>query len=250
MSEVVITAGGTREKIDDVRYIGNFSGGRFGHAIASIYAKYTDNDVLFIAPNDVVQRYGVPEGVEHRAFSSASELRERLMEVDSASTVYHSAAVADYTPIFHEGKISSDQDELVLHLKRTPKIIAELRDYFGKDTKLVGFKLLSSATKRQLFLAAAKQMDSNDLDFCIANDIQDIRPNPYGPEWTRGIDTGPLRTVYLMGEGQFNSKHDLGWQELQGNTHMVGAKVVSLVEGLWNVEHSAEEDSTAIRWGV
>lgn len=248
MGEVIITAGGTREKIDDVRYIGNFSGGRLGHAIATIYAKYTDNDVLFIAPKETIERFGKPDGVTHESFSSAQELREKLLGISAVNTVIHSAAVADYTPVFHEGKISSDQDELVIHLKRTPKIISELRDHFGESTKLVGFKLLSGATKKELFLAAARQIDDNRLDFCIANNIGDIRPNPYGPHWTNNIDTGPIRTVHIMGDGVSGGKHFDG-REVYGNTYMVGAEVVSIVEHESEISWKAVEDITTMEWG-
>lgn len=175
MSEVVITAGGTREKIDDVRYVGNCSSGRIGHEIAKRYAELPDYRVTLIAPNETMRRYGEIEGVRHESFVSARDLRESLLGIKTADVVYHSAAVADYTPVFHAGKIRSDQDELVVRMRRVPKILADLREHFGEQATIVGFKLLSNVWDYDLEHAAKEQIDACGLDFCVANDLNDVR---------------------------------------------------------------------------
>lgn len=175
MSEIVITAGGTREKIDDVRYVGNCSSGRLGHEIAKRYAELPDHRVTLIAPNETMRRYGEIEGVRHEPFVTARDLRESLLGVKAADVVYHSAAVADYTPVFQAGKIPSDQDELVVRMRRVPKILADLREHFGKQTTIVGFKLLSNAWDYDLERAAKEQIDACGIDFCVANDLNDVR---------------------------------------------------------------------------
>lgn len=178
MSErVVITAGGTREKIDDVRYVGNFSAGRLGHAIASIYGKWTDMDVTLLAPQSTIDRFGLPDHVEHESFMGTRDLHEKLLGIEAADIVFHSAAVSDYSPVPVEGKIRSDQDELVVRMQRNPKIISELRDHFGDEAKLIGFKLLSGADDGDLYFEALKQIKENKLDVCVANDLQRISDN-------------------------------------------------------------------------
>lgn len=184
MSEIVITAGGTREKIDDVRYISNFSSGKLGHAIARIYAEEKEqtyirtgafqSPVKFLAPQSTIDRFGEIKGVKHIPFESTRDLRARLLGIHVADTVIHSAAVADYIPEYVYGKIRSDKEELNLRLQRAPKILAELRDHFGPDATLVGFKLLSDVYETTLRQAAEKQIVDNDLDYCIANDLQKI----------------------------------------------------------------------------
>ena len=176
MKEVVITAGGTREKIDDVRYVGNFSSGRLGHKIAEVYAGYDDTNVTLIAPDETIERFGLPDGVVHESFVSSRDLREKLLGIKAADVVVHLAAVADYIPDFRPGKISSENEDLTITMKRAPKIISELRGHFGDDTTLVGFKLLSGAQQYyHLSDAAQQQIRDNDLDLCVANDLSDVR---------------------------------------------------------------------------
>lgn len=172
--EVLITAGGTRESVDDVRYLGNFSGGRFGHALAGAYANL-GHSVLLLAPNIVVERFGLPNGVEHQDFTSADSLRTRILAVPAARLILHAAAVADYTPKRVEGKISSDGDEIVMHLHRVPKILPDLREHFGESSEIVGFKLLSGVTEPELIDTAVKQIATSRTDKCIANDLQELK---------------------------------------------------------------------------
>ena len=171
--DVVITAGGTREKIDDVRYVGNFSGGRLGHGVAKAYAEL-GYKVLLLAPNTVIDRYGLPDGVEHQAFNSTESLKQGLLSLKGVRLVLQAAAVSDYMPEITEGKISSDQEELVIKLKRTPKILPLLRDHFGSEASIVGFKLLSGVSEQELINAALKQIATCQTNACVANDLQDI----------------------------------------------------------------------------
>lgn len=192
MKEVVVTAGGTREKIDDVRYVGNFSSGRLGHAIAEVAAKSPDTHVTFIAPQSTVDRFGLSDTITHESFITSSDLRKKLLGIKVADIVFHSAAVADFIPEYTQGKISSSPDsllwadrnghldkpyapkDLTVRMTHNPKILSELREQFGAETTLVGFKLLSEATAKQLEDEAHKQICYNDVDFCVANDLQKI----------------------------------------------------------------------------
>lgn len=171
--EIVVTAGGTRENIDDVRYIGNFSSGHLGIGMADTYARL-GYSVLLLAPTDSVERFGLPEGVAHQAFTSATSLQERLYEISKPELVVHAAAVSDYTPEKFSGKLSSDEDELVVRLRRNPKILHGLRDHFGETTKIVGFKLLSGVSEATLVQTALRQIAQSRTNMCIANDLQDI----------------------------------------------------------------------------
>lgn len=171
--DVIVTAGGTRENIDDVRYIGNFSGGRLGHALAATYADL-GHRVLLLAPNMVVEHFGLPPGVDQETFTSAASLQDRLLGKSGARLILHAAAVADYSPDRLEGKVSSDEEELIIHLKRTPKILPDLRDHFGDATNIVGFKLLSGVSEEALIAAATQQIATSRTNLCIANDLQEL----------------------------------------------------------------------------
>lgn len=204
--DVVITSGGTCEKIDDVRYISNFSSGRLGHELASAYSQL-GHQVLLLAPLSVIDRFGTIDLVDHRSFTSAEDLRKELLAIPSARLVLHAAAVSDYTPEKVQGKISSDQEELIIHLKRNPKILAELRQHFGQSAKIVGFKLLSGVTEAELIKAAVNQINTNDTDLCIANDLQEIK------------DGRRVHIVQPSGD----------YQSLQGSTSYVARELASKI---------------------
>lgn len=213
MSEVVITAGGTREKIDDVRYIGNFSSGRLGHAVARAFAEQKAHErlltgalqspVKLLAPKNTIDRFGDIDGVEHIPFESTRDLRARLLGIHAADIVIHSAAVADYIPEYVYGKIRSDKSELNLRLQRAPKILAELREHFGPDATLVGFKLLSGVHRNILSQAAQQQIEDNNLDYCIANDLHKITKESRTVnvvQKAKDFRVGGVQVGYIVGE--------------------------------------------------
>lgn len=239
MSEVVITAGGTREKIDDVRYIGNFSTGRLGHRIAEVYGKWTSDNITLIAPQATIDRFGLPENVRHEPFVTSQELREKLLGIVAADVVIHSAAVSDYIPDFTQGKIKSDEDELVVTMRRNPKILSDLRDHFGNETKLVGFKLLSGATEGELYEAGLRQIRENKLDYCVANDLQKITRQNREVHIIQKPD-GPVRN-----DVQGSAYHR--WHSYNGDTNMVGERIVRRLSHV--VDAKIRSQPYEVEWG-
>lgn len=185
---VLITAGGTREPIDDVRYVGNFSAGSFGVAIANAFANRIDaqctwapspgdSSVTLLAPKETVERFTTHPFVKHEKYTDIKSLGRLLLENETRpDIVVHAAAVADFSPVPSKGKISSDQDELTVTMKRNPKLLAGLRRAYGPQPYLVGFKLLSDVSKDELVEVGTNQLLDNNLDLTAANDLQDIRP--------------------------------------------------------------------------
>lgn len=204
--DVIITAGGTREPIDDVRYVGNFSGGKLGHTLAETYAEL-GHHVLLLAPTSVVERFGRIPHVQHESFCSAADLEKKLLSAPCAQLVLHAAAVADYTPVRAEGKISSDKQELVIRMKRTGKILPKLREHFGPDTTIAGFKLLSGVAEDELIDVAARQIETCQTDLCIANDLQEI---------------GSTRRLHIVSP-------DGSYQTVQGSTEDVAIEIAQHV---------------------
>ena len=123
-------------------------------------------------------------------------------------------AVADFEPAPSFGKLSSDAETLVLHCRRTPKVIRSVRDW-APSIYLVGFKLLSRADPNELIRVAELACRNNRADLTVANDLQNLAqagtPSTWsGPvsaprrsarvtTWPRGWSTaswpGPLRPV-------------------------------------------------------
>lgn len=168
---VLLTAGGTREPIDDVRVVANSSTGRLGAYLADAFAEAGHEVCLLRGLTAASASAG---SVRTQVFGSSVELWGLMeRELSTAQIVLHAAAVADYVPLRASGKIPSDAEELVLRMVRAPKLIDRLRER-APDAVLVGFKLTSGAdTERQVHLARALLQRAR-LDLVLANDASAI----------------------------------------------------------------------------
>ncbi|MBI4613632.1 MAG: NUDIX domain-containing protein [Planctomycetes bacterium] len=173
----LVTAGGTREPIDDVRVIANRSRGLFGAAIARALADRGVETTL-LASLELLRNPGALDGrlrlAGFDAFADLAGEIERLTGEAVPDIVFMAAAVSDYSPVPQEGKISSRPLEITLQLVRNPKLIATLRDQCGDGTFLVGFKLLSRVSRDALVQAALSQARANRLDLVVANDLAEL----------------------------------------------------------------------------
>lgn len=175
---ILITAGGTKEPIDDVRYLTNFSSGALGRGFAAAAAA-KGHRVVVLAPKEFPRLTGgLPPGVEHRPFTSTADLFQKIKDAAGESAwdiVIHSAAVSDYTPrAVADGKISSSREELSIHLVKTPKLIRSFRGLFGDEAFLVGFKLLSGVPAEERQRIALRQIQDCRTDLCVENDLSEI----------------------------------------------------------------------------
>jgi 8-oxo-dGTP pyrophosphatase MutT (NUDIX family) len=173
----VVTAGGTEEPIDDVRSVSNGSTGRFGAAIASALAARGVDVTVLGSERMLASRDGQLPGVRTLAFRSHADLDAVMDDVlrEPPDLWFMAAAVADYAPDRAQGKIRSDKDQLVVDMKRTPKLLARLRARCGDGTTLVGFKLLSDVSRAELEATARRQLVDNQLDHVVANDLMELR---------------------------------------------------------------------------
>lgn len=177
---ILITAGGTKEPMDDVRFITNFSTGSLGKAFANI-AAWRGHNVTLLAPKEIEQRTGpLHPNVEHRIFTSTENLQTEILKAASENTwdlVLQSAAISDFTPAnIADGKISSRSvgDELTIRLKKTPKLLAKFREFFGKAAYIVGYKLLSNMPDNERLKIALKQLREYETNLCFENDLSRI----------------------------------------------------------------------------
>ncbi|MEZ6183671.1 MAG: phosphopantothenoylcysteine decarboxylase [Planctomycetota bacterium] len=172
----VVTFGGTSEPLDDVRVLTNRSSGRFGAAIVRALAAAGVEVTALGSPQALAAlRAGgpLPPGCHPLEFETTADLEGRLRALADAppTLLLMAAAVSDYRPPRHAGKLRSDQERLVLELERTPKLLAGLRAALP-ETFLVGFKLLSGVPQAELVAVAARQAQENQLDLTVANDLQ------------------------------------------------------------------------------
>jgi 8-oxo-dGTP pyrophosphatase MutT (NUDIX family) len=191
----VVTAGGTREPVDDVRVLTNLSTGRFGAALANALVTRGVR-VTLLASRPLARRSDwLDPRVEVVPFGSFADLDTGLAAVlarGAPELLFMAAAVSDYRPERATGKLSSADATRSLHLVRNPKLLASLRERCGPATTLVGFKLLSGVTAEELVAVARRQVDHNDLDLCFANDLSELSTGLH-PAWIVPPTGEPLR---------------------------------------------------------
>ena len=164
--KVLVTAGGTLEAIDPVRFIGNRSSGKMGYAIAKEAAR-RGAEVVLVAGGTVA--LPDPPGMRVLHTESAIAMREAvLQEAVEADIIVKAAAVADYRPKEAASqKIKKNAEEITLVLEKNPDILLELGAHKKPGQILVGF----AAETQNLMEYAQRKLTKKNLDFIVANDV-------------------------------------------------------------------------------
>lgn len=161
--KVVVSAGGTQEPIDPVRYLGNYSSGKMGFAVAEAARDRGAEVVLVSGPAALGDPYGV--GVV-RVRRAAEMLDAIIAHCAQAQALIMAAAVADYQPAEAVGqKIKRRAEGLTLSLVRTPDILVQVRRRRGLVK--VGF----AAESEDLVANARQKLEAKGLDLIAANDV-------------------------------------------------------------------------------
>jgi len=162
---VLVTAGPTREELDPVRYLSNYSSGKMGYAIARAARNRGAQVVLISGPVELP----APQKVELVPVTSAREMHAAVMaRSDQADVIIKAAAVADFRPAQRAGdKLKKgDVNQVRLELVRNPDILAELGNQRG-PALLVGF----AAETGDLLAHARKKLEEKGADLIVANDV-------------------------------------------------------------------------------
>jgi phosphopantothenoylcysteine decarboxylase/phosphopantothenate--cysteine ligase len=165
--KVLITAGGTREPIDSVRFIGNSSSGRMGFALAQA-ARERGAQVTLVAANVAL---ATPAGVVRRDLVTAAELKDACEhEFPDSDVLLMAAAVADFTPVLPaNGKIKkSGRERLELVLEPTADVLAGLAARRREGQTLVGFAAEHGSAAVE---TARGKLADKGLDVLVVNDI-------------------------------------------------------------------------------
>ena len=190
---ILITSGGTSEKIDRVRSITNHSTGSLGKIIAETFLNKGDQVTLVTTPKAV--RPADHPNLTIVQIENVEELLESLEPlVHTHDALIHAMAVSDYTPVYmtgleavaassdmteflnktnSESKISSQDDVQVLFLKKTSKIISLVKKW-KPDIRLIGFKLLVDVSNEELLETARASLIKNQAEIIVANDLTEI----------------------------------------------------------------------------
>jgi phosphopantothenoylcysteine decarboxylase / phosphopantothenate---cysteine ligase len=167
--KVLVTAAGTIEPIDPVRFIGNRSSGKMGYAIAR-EAQRRGAEVVLVSGPSALQE---PAGMRVIHVETTAQMREAVIkEFSDCNVVIKAAAVADYrAKEIAENKIKKSETTMSIMLEKNPDILQELGSLKKSGQILVGF---AAETQKLLEYAKTKLLKKN-LDFIVANDI--TKPN-------------------------------------------------------------------------
>jgi len=181
---LVVTAGGTREYIDPVRYIGNPSSGKMGYALAEA-ARDRGAKVTLITAASLPE----PEGITVVPVETAVQMKQAVTKaVGKVDALLMAAAVADYqSRTTAKSKIKKDSPSLTLELVRTPDILGEVKGNFIR----VGF----AAESDDLVANARKKLAGKKLDLIVANDITDKKSG-------FGVDTNKVTLIGKDGKAE------------------------------------------------
>ena len=180
--KVLITAGGTREAIDPVRYIGNHSSGKQGYAVA-VAARNRGAQVVLISANSSLQD---PPGVEVIKVSSASQMQEALTkEFNDSQILVMAAAVADARPLSLSQEKIKKGNFANIELQLNPDLLKELGAIRRKNQVLVAFAAETESISDATIEAAKTKMLSKGADLIFLNDVSNGAI--FGEDKTSGI---------------------------------------------------------------
>jgi len=178
----IVTAGPTYEPLDDVRRLTNFSTGRLGTELANFLAARGHQVALLIGETAT---YAGPRRAQHvSGFTTTADLRKQLhsLAAKRVDAIFHAAAVSDFAfgkiwlrspageliEIKSAKKVPTQAGRLLVELTPTPKIIAELGEWFPR-ARIVGWKFETDGTRTDAIAAAQRQIASCGTDLCVAN---------------------------------------------------------------------------------
>lgn len=184
---VLVTAGGTREPLDPVRFVGNRSSGRQGVALA-VAAAARGAQVSVIAANLDIE---APRGIDVSGVGTALELRDAVLAaVKDADIVIMAAAVADYRPAsVAEAKIKKEQqgDRLVLELVKNPDILAEISAAKTAGQLIVGFAAETEPGREAMLELGRAKIARKGCDLLVLNRVG----------WSEGFQSDSNTVVVL-----------------------------------------------------
>lgn len=171
--KILMTAGPTIEHIDPVRVITNLSSGKTGVLLASELISSGAKVTFVYGPGDEKP----PNGAKIINVESSKDMHDAVKTElkKKFDIVIMAAAIADYIPVqTSKYKIKSSKKQLKISLKKSPKIIDQIKKY-QKNIFLIGFKAETNVTKNQLIKYAQKKLRDSSSDMIVANDIGSLK---------------------------------------------------------------------------
>lgn len=187
--KVLITGGGSEEPIDNVRSVCNFSTGRTASFLADFFADSGFEVTCLMAEKAVKPSRSTTRVLTYKTFAQLKSALEEECRTGHYNAIIHAAAVSDYSPetiqvdgkSYKAGEVSKVPagTELVIRMKKNPKLVDSLKKNAGKDCTIVAFKLTSNATVPERQAAVNKIFSANSEkslvpDLVVSNDLSEI----------------------------------------------------------------------------
>jgi phosphopantothenoylcysteine decarboxylase/phosphopantothenate--cysteine ligase len=171
--KIVITAGGTREYFDPIRYISNNSSGYMGYTLAKLAHALGGKVTLVSAPTCLKKPYGV----KTIDVVSAKDMYDAVMEEsENADIIIMNAAVADFKPKeFSKSKLKKNKEKPIVELEKNPDILKSLGERKRENQILVGF----AAESDNIFENAKDKLERKNLDMIVANPVDVFSKNSH-----------------------------------------------------------------------
>lgn len=237
--KALITSGGTFESIDQVRTIKNTSSGRLGQLIADALID-SGFEVDYVCGIDAMRPFGQHQGIEIEDVLSLEKTMKHLLEQHNYDLIVHAMAVSDYRiqsvttintlsskvenqlnvkeimnslseDLDRSSKLGSEMDDLVVMMKKSPKIIGMIRA-LQPQACLIGFKLLVDVSVEHLVDVGYNLLLKNNCDFVLANDLKTIQGDNHVGHL---IDTNKQYTTYHTKQEIANGLAARAMKELQ-----------------------------------
>lgn len=187
--KLLITAGGTREYIDGVRYIGNLSTGRTGAEMADYFSSQA-YEVTWLGANNAIQPKWPCTKVFYETFDDLSTALQSQLQNNHYDSIIHAAAISDFSVAeitINKQKIKANRqnklptsDTMQLQLKKNPKLVSQLLDWSkNKKLRVVAFKLTNSKDPKQQKQAIEKLLNQASIDYVAHNDLSAISQNTH-----------------------------------------------------------------------
>jgi len=208
--KILISAGPTHEKIDPVRFIGNYSTGKMGYAIAEACAEEGASVLLVSGPVNLEANH---PGISRFDVTSANEMAEKCLALfEECQAGIMTAAVADYTPVRkYNSKVKRTKENLTIELVPTLDIAAELGRRKRKDQVLVGFALETDQEE----INAQGKLKRKNFDFIVLNSLNDRGAG-------FGVDTNKITII--------DTDNNIRYFELKSKREVANDIIEKLVE--------------------
>lgn len=173
--KVLVTAGGTREYFDPIRFISNASSGQLGYNLAKMSYAFGADVLLISAPTCLV----IPSQIKRKDVVSAQEMYDEVLKnLPSYDVIIMNAAVSDFKPkLYSSEKLKKDRESNIVELSPNPDILKKIGEIKRGDQLLIGF----AAESGDILKNAKSKLKSKNLDVIVANPV-----NVFSKEFYKG----------------------------------------------------------------